>query len=89
MQTGFKDYIAHCQPQVEEALMTRIPGASVYKQRVCAFMQNYYDNMLKCVDGTAAEPYAFICHGDCWTNNFLFKYSKVPKTYNYRNRKQD
>jgi hypothetical protein len=87
MQTGFENYIAHTQLLVEEALMK--PGVSIYKQRVGDFMQNYFNNMLKCVDGAAAEPYAVICHGDCWTNNCLFKYSKVQQTYNHKNSKQD
>lgn len=31
----------------------------------------------ECVKGESAEPYAVLCHGDCWNNNILFKYDKV------------
>ncbi|XP_053657727.1 uncharacterized oxidoreductase dhs-27-like [Anopheles marshallii] len=36
-----------------------------------------------CVDGKAAEPYAIIGHGDCWSNNMMFQYqedNQTPKT---------
>lgn len=31
----------------------------------------------KLVNGKSAEPYAVICHGDCWNNNTLFKFDSV------------
>lgn len=28
----------------------------------------------ECIDGTSVEPYAVLCHGDCWNNNFMYRY---------------
>lgn len=33
----------------------------------------------ECIAGELAEPYAVMCHGDCWTNNTLFKNDKNNK----------
>lgn len=34
--------------------------------------ENFFQTMVELV--TPKEPLAVICHGDCWTNNLLFRY---------------
>lgn len=41
------------------------------------FIESHLKIASRCIDGAAAEPYAVICHGDCWNNNILFKNDEV------------
>lgn len=42
-----------------------------------AVEMSFPDLMKSCVTGSLAEPYAVLCHGDCWNNNILYRYNKV------------
>ncbi|XP_055845868.1 uncharacterized protein LOC129911893 [Episyrphus balteatus] len=33
-----------------------------------------YNQVRELLDSSRAEPYAVVCHGDCWNNNILFKF---------------
>ncbi|XP_077291151.1 uncharacterized protein LOC143914723 [Arctopsyche grandis] len=44
------------------------------RQRVEANLEDFMGKFDGYLDYKTAEPYNAICHGDCWINNFLFKY---------------
>lgn len=47
---------------------------STYVEKLEKFVGNdmFFTNMVELVN--RETPLAILCHGDCWTNNFLYKY---------------
>lgn len=69
----YREVIKLALTMVEEEL-SGSEGKEVYLEKLKQFCQEerFFRTMVELV--TPKEPLAVICHGDCWTNNFLFKY---------------
>lgn len=48
------------------------------------FGKNILGEVVKLIDGSRAEPYTVICHGDCWNNNILFRLDEDRKPLELR-----
>ncbi|XP_037726163.1 uncharacterized protein LOC119557469 [Drosophila subpulchrella] len=51
------------------------PGDDPYRVRLEEYFArgSYFELLLPLVSGSNCEPFAVICHGDCWNNNILYK----------------
>lgn len=58
----------------EKAIGTLEPHEENLKKKLRAFGENIFDIVQTCTNGELVEPYTVLNHGDCWTNNMMFKY---------------
>ncbi|XP_039498597.1 uncharacterized protein LOC120456074 [Drosophila santomea] len=51
------------------------PEDDFYRVRLEAYFAkgSYFQLLLPLVSGSNCEPFAVMCHGDCWNNNILYK----------------
>ncbi|KAK4884249.1 hypothetical protein RN001_000520 [Aquatica leii] len=51
-------------------------------QKCLKFKMHAIESIRSSVQASVAGNYGVVCHGDCWTNNILFKHSDLTETKN-------
>ncbi|XP_063704718.1 uncharacterized protein LOC134834102 [Culicoides brevitarsis] len=59
-----------------DALAKEYPGTEIEAKGKAFITDNLYAKLVSMTHST--NEYSVICHGDCWTPNFLFKYGEDP-----------
>lgn len=70
----YENYYKNLTKNTLEMVTKSINPESEYVKRMKQFIDpnTFFDEMITLVNTTG--PLSVICHGDCWTNNFLYKY---------------
>lgn len=72
----FKAWTEHILKKCFEVLSDE-KDAKLLEKIKSRFADKFNEEMSDSISLKAAEPYAVICHGDCWNNNILYKNDKV------------
>ena len=73
---------------IDRAVGTLHDNEQQEKNKILNVKDNFATIIRELVDGDISEPYSIIGHGDCWSNNFMYKYQvsyiiSVCKQYLY------
>lgn len=55
------------------------PEESHIRDKILSFKDDLWDKIEVNMAGDKPEPYAVVCHGDCWINNTMYSYEDVAK----------
>ncbi|XP_026472445.1 uncharacterized protein LOC113376659 [Ctenocephalides felis] len=70
----FTDLIPYFNLFIDKAIDTLDDNEIGARDKMQEFKKHFMKIMFDGVKASLAEPYAVVCHGDCWTNNMMFKY---------------
>lgn len=59
---------------IDRAVGTLNDNEQQKKNKILNVKDNFASIMRELVSGEMSEPYSIIGHGDCWSNNFMYKY---------------
>lgn len=71
MAEGFMGMLA---ASIDKAADCLDPNDAKRRARVMMLKEDLFGTMKGLTNPDAAEPYAVVTHGDCWSNNFMFHY---------------
>ncbi|KAJ6638157.1 hypothetical protein Bhyg_10890 [Pseudolycoriella hygida] len=76
-----QNFTTYMKTLTERARATLSPDthAGLIEKFTSLFEGKELSVMLDLLNGSLSEPYAVVCHGDCWNNNLLFKYDSNGK----------
>ncbi|XP_055637740.1 uncharacterized protein LOC129776235 [Toxorhynchites rutilus septentrionalis] len=78
----YKNYYGILTKNAIQMVTQTVPGKAEYADKLKAFVKNFFGNMVDLVNKDT--KLSVICHGDCWTNNILYKYDdkgSICETY--------
>ncbi|TDG39810.1 hypothetical protein AWZ03_013764 [Drosophila navojoa] len=75
----YKNYYERLTKNAIKMVSDVLPADSKYMQAMCKFAKSssFFSQMVELA--SAESPLSAICHGDCWVNNFLYKYDPADR----------